>query len=134
MNLKSDKKSEMVLEKLKVRAKALKKELTALYYALQDRRLPPLPRITGLMAIAYALSPIDLIPDFIPVLGYLDDLVILPALIALTVRLIPGELMEECRKKAEQQPVSMKKNPWLAVPIILIWFAVLLLVLCKLLT
>ena len=116
-------------EKLKTRAKALKIELTALYYALQDKRLPLLPRVTGLIAIAYALSPIDLIPDFIPVLGYLDDLVILPGLIALTIRLIPRELMEECRRKAERQPVRLKKNPWLAVPIILLWTAALLLVL-----
>lgn len=73
----------------KERAEKLKTELPALFLALKDRDTPLTAKIFAGVTIAYALSPVDLIPDFIPVLGYLDDLLLLPALVALTVKLIP---------------------------------------------
>ena len=73
---------------LKERAKKLKRDVPAVFLALKDRETPLLAKITAAVTVAYALSPIDLIPDFIPVLGYLDDVLLLPALIALTIRLL----------------------------------------------
>ena len=74
------------------------------------------------ITVMYALSPVDLIPDFIPVLGYLDDIIILPALIALTLRFIPKEIFEECRKEAEGMWVNGKPQVWYyALPIVAIW-------------
>jgi uncharacterized membrane protein YkvA (DUF1232 family) len=78
----------------------LKTELYALYLAYQDPRLPWYARACAACVAGYAFSPIDLIPDFIPLLGYLDDLIILPLGVALAVRLIPPALMAECRAKA----------------------------------
>ncbi len=88
----------------------------------KDPRTPWYAKVFAVFIIGYALSPIDLIPDFIPVLGYLDDLVIVPAGIALLLKMIPKEVMEECREKARLQ--SGNKNPknWIAgLVIVLIW-------------
>ncbi|MBW2739884.1 MAG: DUF1232 domain-containing protein [Deltaproteobacteria bacterium] len=112
-----------LLEKLKIKVKNLKKEITALYYAYQHPKTSVLPKIIILFTLGYALSPIDLIPDFIPILGYLDDLLILPVLITLSIKLIPQEIMEESREKAENQPLQLKKNWIFALVFILIWIA-----------
>ena len=88
-------------ETLKDRARALKREVTALGLAVQDPRTPWYARVLAVAVIAYALSPIDLIPDFIPVLGYLDDLLLVPAGIALVIRLIPAEVMAEARLRGD---------------------------------
>ena len=81
------------------------------------------------VVVIYALSPVDLIPDFIPVLGYLDDLLILPALIALTVKRIPPEVLAECRAQAEGMWNGGKPEKWYyAVPFVLIWAAVIALI------
>lgn len=109
---------------LKERARALKRELGALYWALQDRRTPAVAKIIAAAALGYALSPVDLIPDFIPVLGYLDDLLILPALIALSVRLIPPEVLEDARRRAEGEFPSLRRN-WIAGSLFLGLWAVL---------
>ena len=108
-------------EKLQKRAHNLKQELTALCYAYQHPDLKPLPKLIFLFALGYALSPIDLIPDFIPVIGYLDDLIIIPALIGLSIKLIPEGIMIQSRKKAIQHPIKLKKNWLFAVFIITIW-------------
>lgn len=117
-----------LLEKLKSRASALKKEITALYYVYRNPRLPLLPKIIIVITVAYALSPIDLIPDFIPVLGYLDDLIILPALVTLAIKLIPADLMAEARVRAEKEPVRLKKNLLAAGIFISIWVALIALI------
>ena len=78
---------------LKARAKQLKTNIPAVFLALKKRETPWTAKLLAALTVGYALSPIDLIPDFIPVLGYLDDLIILPAMVALTVRLIPAEVM-----------------------------------------
>lgn len=115
----------MSLEKLKTRAKLLKRELRALHIAYTEDLVPWYGKLLILITIGYALSPIDLIPDFIPVLGILDDLIILPALIYIALKLIPEDIMEYCRREAEIRPWNKKKN-WIAGGImIVIWIAIL---------
>lgn len=86
---------------IKERAKKLKTDIPAIFLALKDEETPSSAKIIAAITVAYTLSPIDLIPDFVPILGYLDDVILLPALVALTVRLIPKEIMERNRKLAE---------------------------------
>jgi uncharacterized membrane protein YkvA (DUF1232 family) len=101
-----------LLTQLKVKAKQLKQEITALYYAYQHPEVGAASKIVIAVTLGYALSPIDLIPDFIPVLGYLDDFIILPVLIALAIRLIPQGIMAKSRNKAVNDPVHLGPN-WL---------------------
>ncbi len=110
---------------LKERAKRLKSEIPAVYLALKDKQTPLPAKILAGITVGYALSPIDLIPDFIPVLGYLDDMLILPALAALTIRLIPPEVMERCRREAEGMWENGKPKRWYyAIPIVVFWLLV----------
>jgi uncharacterized membrane protein YkvA (DUF1232 family) len=105
----------------KTQAKRLRNEIYALYFAARDPRTPWYAKVLAAFIIGYALSPIDLIPDFIPVLGYLDDLIIVPAGIALLIKIIPNGVLQECREKAHSQPISIKRN-WVAgTIIILVW-------------
>ena len=92
----------MNIASLKERARAAAHETSALYYAFLDRRTPVAAKLIAGLTAAYALSPIDLIPDFIPVLGMLDDILIVPAGVALAIRLIPPAVMDECRTKAAE--------------------------------
>jgi uncharacterized membrane protein YkvA (DUF1232 family) len=108
---------------LKERARALKAELLALHYACGDPRTPWLPKAIIILALAYSLSPIDLIPDFIPVLGMLDDLLIVPGMIALAIRLLPPDVLEGCRKRAREEPFRLGKNWFMAICFILVWIA-----------
>ena len=111
------------LETWKARAKALKTEIHALLIAYRDPRTPWTAKAWALVVVAYALSPIDLIPDFIPVLGYLDDLILLPLGIALAVRLIPPEVMDEARQTATQAKGS--RIGWLGAGMIgLVWLVI----------
>jgi uncharacterized membrane protein YkvA (DUF1232 family) len=120
--------------KLKEKAKEIKRNISAIYIALKKKETPWYAKIAAGLTIGYALSPIDLIPDFIPVLGYLDDLIILPALALLTIKLIPKEVMDACRAEAEGMWKDGKPKKWyFAVPIILIWSAVIILILWKML-
>jgi uncharacterized membrane protein YkvA (DUF1232 family) len=89
------------LQSLKNRARGLKRETYALYLAVRDPRTPWYARAIAAAVVAYALSPLDLIPDFIPVIGYLDDLILVPLGIALALKLIPEPVMRECRQRAE---------------------------------
>lgn len=92
------------LEKTKSKAKLLKQNITALYYAYKNPGTGILPKAVILITLFLALSPIDLIPDFIPVIGYLDDLIIIPLLLKLSIKLIPEDIMAESRLKAEKEP------------------------------
>lgn len=115
---------------IKERAKQLKTDIPALFLALKSRETPLAAKILAGLTVAYALSPIDLIPDFIPVLGYLDDIIILPALIALTVKLIPKETFEKYRKEAEGMWQNGKPKKWYyALPIVVVWLLILGLIL-----
>lgn len=107
---------------LKERAKRLKSEIPAVYLALKDKQTHFPAKILAGITVGCTLSPIDLIPDFIPVLGYLDDMLILPALAALTIRLIPPEVMERCRREAEGMWENGKSKRWYyAIPIVVFW-------------
>jgi uncharacterized membrane protein YkvA (DUF1232 family) len=90
-----------MLERLKPWAEAVKRDVLALYLAGRDPRVPWYAKALAAATAAYALSPIDLISDFIPVIGYLDDLVIVPVVIILVIRLIPADLMEGLRREAK---------------------------------
>jgi uncharacterized membrane protein YkvA (DUF1232 family) len=114
---------------LKQRAKQLKTDIPAVFLALRRKDTPWLAKVIAFLTVGYALSPIDLIPDFIPVLGYLDDVLLLPMLVALTVKLIPEPVMAECRAQAQSLWVSGKPKRWYyAVPIVVIWLIVLFVV------
>ncbi len=110
-----------MFENVKKKAYALKNEILVIYYAFQNPETGLLPKVIILIALGYVLSPIDLIPDFIPVLGYMDDLVIVPALIALSIRLIPKKILDEAREKASKEPLKLKDNWLFAFLIILMW-------------
>lgn len=114
---------------LKERAASLKRDIPAVYLALRSKRTPVAAKLLAGITLVLALSPIDLIPDFIPVLGYLDDVLLLPALIALTVRLIPAEILEDCRGRAEGMWQNRKPQTWpFALPIVGVWILVLWLI------
>lgn len=109
----------------KQKAKALKLEVYALYLAYKDPRVPWYAKAFTACVVGYAFSPIDLIPDMIPVLGYLDDLVLVPLGAALAIKMIPAEVMQECRAKSEEVMQAGKPvNRTAAVVIILIWVLV----------
>ena len=116
------------MNSLKNRARLLKRDTLAVWYASRDKRTPWYARLLAVVVAAYALSPLDLIPDFIPILGYLDDLVLIPAGIALTLHLIPPEVMAAARVRADHS--ITKPNPWwMTLLIILVWVGVLALLL-----
>jgi uncharacterized membrane protein YkvA (DUF1232 family) len=108
-------------------AKGIKRDIVALWLAARDPRVPWYAKAMAAAVAAYALSPIDLIPDFIPVLGYLDDLVIVPAGILLTVQLIPAPLMEEFRAEAAKREGRPTSRAGL-VAIVCVWLAAITLV------
>ncbi len=110
-----------MLDRLKSRAHALKVETYALYLAARDPRTPWLARGLVILVVAYALSPIDLIPDFVPILGYLDDLILVPAGIALALKLIPREVMEQARRQAATAAMDRRLGRLGTVIIVLIW-------------
>ncbi|TIN08545.1 YkvA family protein [Mesorhizobium sp.] len=117
------------LEAAKRRARDIKLDVVALWFAARDRRVPWFAKFVAGIVAAYALSPIDLIPDFIPVLGYIDDLIIVPLGVVLAIRLVPPSLMAEFRARAaalEKQPQSrmgmfIVVALWLALAALLIW-------------
>lgn len=107
---------------LKEQAKKLKTDIPAVFLALKDNETPIIAKIFAALTVGYALSPIDLIPDFIPVLGYLDDVILLPMLVSLTLKFIPKEVIMKCRKQAEGMWQNGKPKKWYyAIPIVVIW-------------
>lgn len=115
------------LDSLKQRAKNLRRDTVAVYFASRDPRTPWYARILAVVIAVYAFSPIDLIPDFIPVFGYLDDLILIPAGIALTLRLIPAAVMQDARLKADDS-IAKPSTWWMTLLIILVWVGILALV------
>lgn len=114
---------------LKERAKRLKADIPAISIALKDKETPVIAKIFAGITIVYALSPIDLIPDFIPVLGYLDDVILLPAFVALTLKYIPSNVWERSKEKSEEMWADGKPKKWYyAVPIVTIWLIVIWLI------
>ena len=118
-----------MLQDFKNRVRQLKRETHALYLAARDPRTPWYAKLFVAGVVAYAFSPIDLIPDFIPVLGYLDDLILIPLGIAVAIKLIPPEVLSECRARAAEAAASGKPVSRVAAAVIIgIW--VLLALLC----
>ncbi|HEA30852.1 MAG TPA: DUF1232 domain-containing protein [Leeuwenhoekiella sp.] len=114
------------MKKLKVWAKKLKQQLVMLHLAYKDKRTPWYAKVLIFVIIAYALSPVDLIPDFIPIIGYLDDLILLPIGIYFAVRLIPEKVKAECSTKAKDYKWN-KKNNWLIEGIIIFFWVLIVL-------
>ena len=111
-----------VLSSIKAWARSIKRDVVALWIAARDLRVPWYAKVAAGAVAAYALSPIDLIPDFIPVLGYLDDVIIVPLGILLAVRLIPAPLMDEFRQEAIRRG-GRPKSYWGMTAIAAIWLA-----------
>jgi len=110
----------------KERAKKLKTDIPAVFIALRKKETPIPAKILAGVMVAYALSPIDLVPDFIPVLGYLDDVILLPAFVALTIKLIPDEVFAECRKESEGLWADGKPKKWYyAIPVFVFWLLII---------
>jgi uncharacterized membrane protein YkvA (DUF1232 family) len=103
-------------------ARRLKIEIYALYLAYRDPRVPWYARVFAALVVGYAFSPIDLIPDVIPVLGYLDDLLVVPLGIALAIRMIPSPVLAECREEARNAK-DRPDNKLAAVVVVAIWMA-----------
>lgn len=115
-----------LINNVKAKAKSLKKEVKVLFLAYKRPNVPWYAKVFAILVVGYALSPIDFIPDFIPILGYLDDLVLIPLGVALAIKLIPPDVLEECRAEAEEVFSKGKPKNWTAgVIIILIWLAVI---------
>jgi len=103
---------EKALDQVKAKAREIKRNIFVLYLAYKDPRVPWYAKLFALCVVAYAFSPIDLIPDFIPILGYLDDLIIVPLGITLALRLIPQEVIQDSRDKAEEIRKNGKPKNW----------------------
>ena len=109
-----------MLNQLKLWAKKLKKQLFILYLAYKDERVSWYIKLFTACVVAYAFSPIDLIPDFIPVLGYIDDIIIVPLGIMIALKMLPKNVIEDCTLKAEELIQNEKPQNWVAGSIIII--------------
>jgi uncharacterized membrane protein YkvA (DUF1232 family) len=115
-----------VKEAWKKWGKQIKTDTYALYLAYRDPRTPWYAKAFSALVVGYAFSPIDLIPDFIPILGYLDDLLLVPLGILLAIKMIPAPVMADCREKAQEQMSKNVKSNWIAAVVIgMIWIAIL---------
>jgi len=115
-----------VLERLKRWAAELKAQVVTLWFCRRDPRTPLSAKILAAVVVAYAFSPIDLIPDFIPVLGYLDDLILVPLGIYFTIRLIPPPVLADARREADAWLARRQSRPtsyWAAAFVIVVWLA-----------
>ena len=114
-----------MLEQAKVWARRIKRDVVTVYFAARDPRAPFFARLLAMLVAAYALSPIDLIPDFVPVLGYLDDLLIVPLGLLCVLRLMPAAVLNDARHKADAV-LAKPRSLWGAVLIVTIWIALAL--------
>lgn len=120
---------------LKDRSKQLKLDIPAVYIALKKKETPMIAKIFALITVVYALSPIDLIPDFIPIIGFLDDLILLPMLVVITVKFIPKEIFNQCRVEAKNLWDNGKPKKWyFSIPIIFIWVILVILIIKLIIT
>jgi uncharacterized membrane protein YkvA (DUF1232 family) len=120
---------EMPKESWKARAKRLKTEVYALCLAMKDARVPWYAKVLMGLTVGYAISPIDLIPDFIPVIGQIDDLIIVPAGISLVIKMMPTNVIEEYRQKARTEPANTSTKWIVASMVVSIWVLALYLAL-----
>lgn len=115
-----------LLQRWRAKVREFKVNVVAVYLAAGDPRVPWYARALAIAVAAYAFSPLDLIPDFIPVLGYLDDLVLLPLGIAWVIRMVPEPVWEECRARASEDLADRRLGRAAAVVVVLIWIALVL--------
>ena len=116
---------ESMMTTCKERAKKLKTDIPAIFLTLKDPDTPAIAKVLAGVTVAYALSPVDLVPDFIPVFGYLDDVILLPALAALTIRLIPADVWERNRRLSKGLWENGRPKRWYyAIPIVCIWLLI----------
>ncbi|GAB3201838.1 uncharacterized membrane protein YkvA (DUF1232 family) [Pontibacter aydingkolensis] len=113
-----------MLRKWKEIVRKLKEDIYTLYLASRDPRIPFAAKVVLIVTVAYAFSPIDLIPDFIPIIGYLDDLLILPLGIWFSIKLIPPRVLEQYRQKAKEQMLERKPSYVMAAVIVIIWLLI----------
>lgn len=120
------KESQLTLnQKLRQWARKLKNEVIAIYFVMKHSETPLYVKILAAIIVGYALSPIDLIPDFVPILGYLDDIILLPLGIALVIKMIPADILEVCREEAKTNPPVTKPKIWgAAYVIVMLWFII----------
>lgn len=114
-------------DRLRSWARSIKREGVALWFAARDRRTPLWPKLLCGFVVAYALSPIDLIPDFIPILGYVDDVLLLPGLMWLAIRAMPPEVMQDCRQRADEwlhRGGAKPRSITGAVLVVAVWLAI----------
>ena len=109
--------------KIKAWAKNLKRQIFILYFAYQDERVPWYAKLFTICVVAYAFSPIDLIPDFIPILGYLDDVIIVPLGIMFALKMIPKNVLSNCEVKAEEMMKNGKPKNWIVGSLILLMWS-----------
>ena len=115
-------KATTAFQAIKNKAKLLKREAFVLYFAYKDHRVAWYAKLFAICVVAYAFSPIDLIPDFIPVLGYLDDIILVPLGIWFALKLIPKTVITDCREKAKELLAKGKPKNWVVgVLFIMIW-------------
>jgi uncharacterized membrane protein YkvA (DUF1232 family) len=115
------------LQHIRQWARRVKRDVVTLWFAYRHPGTSWLPKLLGAFVVAYALSPIDLIPDFIPVLGYVDDVILLPALIWLAIRMLPQDVLSDSRIKADEwmrRGEGKPRSPWGAVLVVAIWLGV----------
>lgn len=124
----------MNLKLVKAQAKKLKNEIQILHLACRDSRVPWYAKILAVFIIGYALSPIDLIPDFIPILGHLDDLIIVPAGIILLIKMVPSEVVDEYRGKIQSLPADKQPKNWLVATVVVFFWLVVIYVALRILT
>jgi len=111
-----------VFDTLRQWAQKLKTETFVLYLAARDPRTPWYAKLLAASVVAYAFSPIDVIPDFVPIIGYLDDLILVPLGIALAIKLVPDYVLADCRDQAEEAINNQKPKSWVAgTVVVLIW-------------
>ena len=114
-------------DKIRIWAKRIKRDSVTLWFANKHPRTPFMAKAISVFVVAYALSPIDPIPDFIPIIGFLDEALLLPGLIWLAIRLIPADVLEECRNQASEWMEKQGRKPrtkWGIVLVLSIWIAV----------
>ena len=113
------------MRNLKARLEALNTQVATVFFAMKHPQTPRLAKVLGTIVVVYALSPIDLIPDFIPVLGYVDDLILLPILIGLTIKLIPKEVMVLARQQAVDFHKESQSKPIYALAVLAVYVVVI---------
>jgi len=127
------KRLKITFNNLKININKLKREINALYLASKRRDVPWYSKLVILLVVGYALSPLDLIPDFIPIFGLIDDMILLPLGIAFAIKLVPSDILNECRKQAENMFKEANPKNWFAGSIIIfIWIVFLTYILMKL--